>query len=177
MRSANPTFQQEPLFIPGWIVTVVGGHIMLLLLLFVVNSAAMMKSAPTLGRLELPTSATSATSVASRTLVPVFVTNFGGWAVDGVWIPESGLAERLDRLLSGPRSGILLQAHRRTPWRILKPGLQLALDAGATHIEIQVRDAHGALGSMALRAAEPLPDLPDDARAQDLVELLSRASK
>ena len=49
MRSANPTFQQDPLFIPGWIVTVVGGNIMLMLLLFAVNSAAMMKSASSLG--------------------------------------------------------------------------------------------------------------------------------
>jgi biopolymer transport protein ExbD len=176
MRTANLRMQQEPLFIPGWIVAVVGGHIMLLLLLFVVNSSTMMESAPTLHRLELPTAATSVPPVASNTLVPVLVTNFGGWAVDGVWTPESGLAERLDRLLAGQRTGILLQAHRRTPWRIMEHGLQLALDAGANRIEIQVRDAGGALGSIALSTTEPLPELPDDAKAQDLVEMLARRS-
>jgi len=172
MRTANLKLQQETLFIPGWLVAIIGGHILVLLLLFFITVDGATASAPHVNRTDIPVVATAPPASVPSTRTPVFLTRSGGWAVDGLAVMGVDLQSHLERTLDDKRSVVLIRAHAHAPGSILRRGIEAALAAGAVRVEIQVRTATNGLGAVALDIHAPLPDMPHDARVQQVVDAL-----
>jgi len=177
MRTATMKLPQDSLFFPGWLATAIGGHILVLLLLFFLFANNAIQVAPNVGRDELPALPTAIPTPDPGTLLPVTLRGWGAWAIDGAMINQAALPRYFEQSLNARRSGVLIIPHKRAPWGVLKRGLEVAIAAGALRIEIQVRTADGGIGSIPLDIHQPLPELPDTAHVQQLVESLAAQAK
>ena len=172
MRTAHLKLPQDSLFIPGWLVAIVGGHILLLLLLFMITAGPSTADSPRLTETDLPRAQGAPITEMPETLVRVLITERGGCAIERSWVVGGEFRAEFERLLTAERPGILVQAHAQAPWSAIRGVLRAARDAGARRIEIQVTNGRGGIGSVPLDVDAPLPRLDDDARAQDLTDHL-----
>jgi len=190
VRNAHSAFVTESLFAPGTLVAIVGEGTIALAILFLLSSPFAISVDP-MPHADLPR------------IDRMWIGEDGpgtGLAIvflerprSGDWLVEDGRAD--DSVLPAALTDALIQRERwshppntalRTvrirmdatlPQALARRAVQAARDADAQRVDFVVLDERGRFGVVVLDLLEPLPDVPDDADVQKLVEAIAVESK
>lgn len=153
----------------SWIVSIVGGTLMvyLLLIFWLLNYPLFGPYDPNFPR------AANAELASENFDLPVLeIYSDGEVYLSGEPLTLAEVGTALDKI-QRIEPGIRFHLEPGTPWVAVRQSIHAARKAGATRIEFTARIAAGLFGAIILESTEALPDLPADATAQTFIDALS----
>jgi len=175
MRTAALKFGSEPLFHRGWLIAVVGGTSVLLVALFLLTLPVAVGNGMGVWDSDLPRVERTIGPDPTNLLVVVAIPRSGDWLVRYNYVKSAALPTTLAAAFDEERKGVGIYAHAMAPAKSVRQAVQASITAGATSVEIRVRDPQGEASSIVVDLGRSLPDLRSEARVQELVDALARA--